>query len=346
MIANALAIAKDHENFVVDAPRPDSATMTSSSGHRQTFPEAVVSGVAERISALHIRDMYARPRPTISFEFFPPKNAEAEAELFDKTMPALKELGADFFSVTFGAGGGTRDATLRISERIRSRYGIESVCHLTCTGSTRETIAGILDEAKSLGLQNILALRGDPPKGQTTFTPTEGGFSYALDLIRFARPWGFSIGAACYPEGHVECTVNGERSKILDWDRAAAKVEAGADFLITQLFYDWSDFLAMEDYLRNKHGVRVPIIPGVLPFLGTAQIRRFTSLCGSTLSADIQRKLDAYINDDESVRQLGVEVCTEICRKALAHGVKGIHFYCLNRTRSCQEVFQNLGLRP
>jgi methylenetetrahydrofolate reductase (NADPH) len=292
--------------------------------------------------------MYARSRPTLSFEFFPPKNAEAEADLFDRTMPALKELGADFFSVTFGAGGGTRDATLRISEQIRRRYGIESVCHLTCTGSTREQIAAILDEAKSLGLENILALRGDPPKGQATFTPTAGGFRYATDLIRFAKPWGFNIGGACYPEGHVECNddATGRREKILDWDRTAAKVEAGADFLITQLFYDWNDFLEMEDYLRNRRKVRVPIIPGVLPFLGAAQIRRFTSLCGSRLSDELQRKLDQHIDDDESVRRLGVEVCTNICRKALDHGVKGIHFYCLNRTKSCQELFQNLGLVP
>ena len=146
------------------------------------------------------------------------------------------------------------------------------------------------------------------------------------------------IGAACYPEGHVE-----SRYKHQDWDYAAQKVEAGAEFLITQLFYDWSDFLDMEDYLRNKRNVKVPIVPGILPFLNAAQIKRFTSLCGSKLPTPVRLKIEHFAHDDESVRQLGVEVCTEICAKLLSR-VAGFHFYCLNRAGSSAEVLRNLGL--
>jgi methylenetetrahydrofolate reductase (NADPH) len=210
--------------------------------------------------------------------------------------------------------------------------------HLTCVGSTRDMLASVLDEAQQLGIENILCLRGDPPKGETVFRPVEGGFSHAIDLIRFVKGRGvFDVGGACYPEGHQEC-----EDKKLDWDRAAAKVEAGADFLITQLFYDWNDFLAMEDYLRNRRRLTVPIVPGVLPFLSTAQIKRFASLCGARLPEPLLHRLEAYAHDDESVRQYGVEVCTELCQKALDHGVAGIHFYCLNRVPSCQAIIRNL----
>jgi methylenetetrahydrofolate reductase (NADPH) len=288
---------------------------------------------------LLIRDFYQRQKLTISFEFFPPKSTEAEEDLFRETVPGLKPLGPSFISVTYGAGGGTRGTTLRIVDRIRRQHGVEAAHHLTCVGSTREMLSSILDETQALGVENLLALRGDPPRGQTEFTPVAGGFSYAVDLIRFIKSRnGFCVGAACYPEGHVECS-----DKRLDWDRAAAKVEAGADFLISQLFYDWRDFLDMEDYLRNKRQVKVPIIPGILPFLKTEQIKKFTKLCGSKLPPNLLRQLETFADDDESVRQLGVEVCTDLCRQALAHGVKGLHFYCLNRVASCREVIQNLG---
>ena len=290
---------------------------------------------------MRIPAMYTRPEPTISFEFFPPKNDEAEGALFRDTVPGLKRLNPAFISVTYGAGGGTRERSFRIVDRLRKHHGIEAMAHLTCVGASRADSAAILDEAQALGIENILALRGDPPKGQATFTPTAGGFGYAVDLIRFIRErGGFSIGAAGYPEGHFECP-----DKYLDWDRSAQKVEAGAEFLITQLFYDVNDFLAYEDYLRHKRHVKVPIVPGILPFLNAAQIKRFTSLCGSNLPDAVVRRMEA-LGDDESVRRLGVEVCTDLCRRLLDHGVPGIHFYCLNRVPSCTEVLQNLGLAP
>lgn len=289
---------------------------------------------------MRIPALYAQPAPTISFEFFPPKTDEAEQTLFLETVPALKSLEPAFISVTYGAGGGTRDRTLRMVKRIKRDFGIESMAHLTCVGSTREALGNVLDEAHTLGIDNILALRGDPPRGQTSFQPVEGGFSYAVELIRFVKERNhFAIGAACYPEGHVECP-----DKQLDWDRAAAKVDAGAEFLITQLFYDAGDFLAFEDYARNRRGVRVPIVPGVLPFLSAEQIKRFTSLCGARLSDELRRRIETYAHDDESVRRLGVEVCTDICRQLLDHGVPGIHLYCLNRATSCAEIVRNLGL--
>jgi methylenetetrahydrofolate reductase (NADPH) len=288
---------------------------------------------------LRIRDLYDRPTPTISFEFFPPKNEAAEAVLFTDTVPALKELNPSFISVTYGAGGSTRDTTTRVVQRLRDQCGIESMPHLTCVGSTQEMLGHFLDEILKLGFENVLALRGDPPKDQATFHAIAGGFANATDLIRFTRARSkICIGAACYPEGQVE-----GRWKHQDWDYAAEKVDAGADFLITQLFYDYSDFLDMEDYLRNKRNVKVPIVPGILPFLNAPQIKRFTSLCGAKLPAPIRAKIEQYGNDDESVRLYGVEVCTEICAKLMKR-VAGFHFYCLNRATSSAAVLRNLGL--
>lgn len=289
---------------------------------------------------MFIRDLYSSRPLTISFEFFPPKTTEAEATLFRETVPGLQKLHPGYISVTYGAGGGTRESTLRIVARLRAEFGIESLFHFTCVGSSRDTLAGILDQTQRLGIENILALRGDPPKGQTAFIPEPGGFSYAVDLIAFIKKrWSFCLGAACYPEGHVEC-----QDRKLDWDRAAAKVEAGADFLITQLFYDVRHFLDMEDYLRNKRNVKVPIIPGILPFLSAEQINRFTSLCGAQLPTTLQQRLAELAGDNEAVRQLGVEVCTDLCQKLIGHGVKGFHFYCLNRVPSTRAILHNLGL--
>lgn len=292
---------------------------------------------------MRIPNIYKTARgPVISFEFFPVKSDEAEEALFRDTVPVLARLRPAFISVTYGAGGGTRDRTLRIVGRLKRDFDIEAMAHVTCVGSTREMLGGVLDEADALGVDNILALRGDPPRGQTEFRPVEGGFSYAVDLIRFVRTRNrFAIGAAGYPEGHVECP-----DKKLDWDRTAAKVDAGAEFLITQLFYDTRDFYEFEDYLRNKHGVKVPIVPGLMPFLNAEQIKRITSMCGSKLPEKVRRKLEALGGDDDAVRQFGVEVVTELSRELLDHGVPGIHYYCLNRVPSCTEVLRNLALAP
>jgi methylenetetrahydrofolate reductase (NADPH) len=291
---------------------------------------------------LRIPVLYGRSEPTISFEFFPPKTDKDEADLFVDVVPALKQLGASYISVTYGAGGGTRDRTLRIVDRIRREFGVEAMSHVTCVGHTAEQMGGYLEEVRTLGHENLLALRGDPPRGQATFQPTAGGFSYAVDLIRFVKSrLQVAIGAACYPEGHVECS-----DKRLDWDRTVAKVEEGAEFLITQLFYDVRDFFEFEDYMKNKRGIRVPIVPGILPFINSGQIKRITSLCGARMPEAVTRRLDELAGDDEAVRRYGVEVATDICRKLLDAGVPGIHFYCLNRVPSSREILQNLGLAP
>jgi methylenetetrahydrofolate reductase (NADPH) len=287
---------------------------------------------------LGIPDFYAQPELTVSFEFFPPKTAEDEETLFRDTVPALKRLRPSYCSVTYGAGGGTKGTTLRIVNRLRREFGIEAMPHLTCAGSTRDMLRGVLDEAEELGIQNILALRGDPPRGQV-FQAASGGFAYAVDLIRFIKShYSFRVGAACYPEGHNECP-----DKRIDWDRTAAKVEAGAEFLISQLFYCVDDFLEFEDYLRAQHGVTVPIIPGVLPFQSTAQIKRFTALCGSKLPDALLARLEAHAHDDEAVRRIGVEVCSEICTRLIQHGVPGVHVYSLNRVASTKELLFQLG---
>jgi methylenetetrahydrofolate reductase (NADPH) len=289
---------------------------------------------------LGIPELYAQQKLTVSFEFFPPKTPEDEETLFRDTVPVLKGLNPSFISVTYGAGGGTRGTTLRVADRLRRDFGIEAMPHTTCSGSTCEMIVSLLDEIGALRFENVLALRGDPPKGATEFQPTAGGFAYAVDLVKFIKDKGypFHIGCACYPEGHVECG-----DKRLDWDRTVAKVEAGAEFLLSQLFYNVEDFLEFEDYLRNRRGVQVPIVPGILPFLSTKQIKRFTSLCGSKLSDHLLRRLEDLAHDDESVRQLGVEVCTDVCRRLIDHGVPGIHIYCLNRSASAAELLRNLG---
>ena len=289
---------------------------------------------------MRIPDLYAQDGPTISFEFFPPKSDEAERALLDQTVHALKRLGPAFISVTYGAGGSTRDRSLRIVQRLRVDHDIEAMAHVTCVGNTREMLSGVLDEAHALGIENILALRGDPPRGEAKFTAVAGGFSYASDLVRFVKNRNqFAVGAACYPEGHVECP-----DKFLDWDRTAGKVEAGAEFLLSQLFYDVDYFLEFEDYMRNRRGVQVPLVPGILPFLSTEQIKRFTTLCGAKLPEDLRRRLEFFADEHESVRQLGVEVCTDLCKRLLDHGVPGIHLYCLNRAASCTEILTNLGL--
>ncbi len=289
---------------------------------------------------MRIPALYAQAGPTISFEFFPPKSDEAEETLFRETVPALKRLGPSFISVTYGAGGGTRDRTLGVVSRLRRDFGIESMAHLTCVGSTQEMLGAVLDQAHCLEIENILALRGDPPKGQTSFQPVAGGFSYAVDLIRYVKSRNcFAVGAAGYPEGHIECN-----NKILDWDRTVAKVEAGAEFIITQLFYDTRDYFEFEDYLRNKRDVKVPIVPGIMPFLNAEQIKRITRLCGARMSEELHKRLQVLGSDDEAVRKLGVEVCTDICRQLLDSGAPGIHFYCLNRFPSCAEIMHNLGL--
>jgi len=291
-----------------------------------------------------IRDIFAAARaakrPVISFEFFPTKTEEGERVLLEKTIPTLMQLKPDFCSVTFGAGGSTRDKTLMIVDRIQRQHSLTAMAHLTCVNATKEEIRGYLTEASARGIKNILALRGDPPGGEGEFKMTEGGFEFSYQLVEFIRQTGgFSIGVAGFPEGHVAC----KEGKYVDWHRLKNKIEHGADFLITQLFFDNRDYLEFRDYL-TKLGVTAPLVPGIISILSTAQIKRFVALCGAGLPETLVTELEKRGDDDEAVTQFGIDYATNQCQELLRQGVPGIHFYTLNKARSTTAILKNLGL--
>jgi methylenetetrahydrofolate reductase (NADPH) len=291
-----------------------------------------------------IRDIYASKaalrKPVISFEFFSPKTDEGDRTLLQKTIPALKELKPDYCSVTYGAGGTTRDKTLMIVDRIQREHHLNAMAHLTCVGSTAEQLRGVLLEARALGIKNILALRGDPPAGNAEFTKTEGGFEYSYQLVSFIKEMGgFCIGTAGFPEGHIAC----KEGREVDWDRLKAKIDCGADFVLTQLFFDNDDYFRFRDHL-TKRGVTVPLCPGMLPILSASQVKRFTALCGAVLPSSLLQSLEKHVNDDEACAEFGIQYCTQQCEDLLRHGVPGLHFYTLNKARSTTRVLRNLGL--
>ena len=292
-----------------------------------------------------IRDIFAAGKqgnfPVISFEFFPPKTDEGDRALLERTLPALMALKPHFCSVTYGAGGSTRDKTLMIVDRIQRQHGLTAMAHLTCVNSTKEQLADVLAEARRLGITNILALRGDPPGGTGEFTKIEGGFEYSYELVRFIREvGGFSIGTAGFPEGHIACKAG----KDVDWRHLKNKIDHGADFVLTQLFFDNADYFEFRDFLQKKLDVKVPLCPGVLPILSTAQIKRFTTLCGAQIPSKMMERLEQLGDNDEAVTQFGIEHATRQCEELLRNGAPGIHFYTLNKTRSTTEIVKNLGL--
>lgn len=291
-----------------------------------------------------IRDIHHRKeqsgQPVVSFEFFPPKTEEGDRALLERTIPALMKLNPDYCSVTYGAGGSTRDKTLMIVDRIQKEHGLTAMMHLTCVGSTREQLRAALEEARAAGIKNILALRGDPPGGTGEWKPVEGGFEYSYQLVNFVRELGgFSIGTAGFPEGHIACT----EGKEVDWKRLKAKIDCGADFVITQLFFDNSDYFAFRDYLVGL-GVAVPLCPGVLPILSTAQLKRFTTICGASIPKELQKALERFGDDDAATTEFGIEFATRQCEQLLKAGVPGIHFYTLNKAHSTTRIVHNLGL--
>ena len=289
-----------------------------------------------------IRNIFAgRPmkRPIISFEFFPTKTDEGERTLLEKTIPALGQLHPDFCSVTYGAGGSTRDKTLMIVDRIQREHGLTTMAHLTCVNATVQQTREYLQQAGRLGIKNILALRGDPPGGGE-FVKTAGGFEYSYELVQCIRQiQDFSIGVAGFPEGHIAC----KEGKYVDWQRLKHKIDQGADFVITQLFFSNRDFFEFREFLTAQ-GVHVPLVPGIIPILSTAQIKRFVALCGADLPTPLLAELEKRGNDDEATTQLGIEYATKQCEELLREGVPGIHFYTLNKARSTTAIVKNLGL--
>jgi methylenetetrahydrofolate reductase (NADPH) len=293
----------------------------------------------------HIHDLHvaaqAAGKPAISIEFFPPKTDEGDRTLFEKTLPALLAIKPDYCSVTYGAGGTTRDKTLAVVERIQRDFDLTTMMHLTCVNATRSELAAVIADARARGVKNILALRGDPPTGASEWTATEGGFSYSRELVAYLREvGGFDIGTAGFPEGHI--AQRGGREA--DWGFLADKIRAGADFVITQLFFDNADFLRMRDHLEKRLGVDVPLIPGLLPVLARGQTKKFTALCGAALPEPFVARLDELGDDDAAVTQFGIEHCTKQCEELIREGVPGIHFYTLNRAHSTVRVVKNLGL--
>ncbi len=290
-----------------------------------------------------IRDIYAEKarlgRAVISFEFFPPKTDEGERKFLEKTVPALARLQPDYCSVTYGAGGSTRDKTLMIVDRVQREHQLPAVAHLTCVGSTRDQIREFADQARTLGIRTLLALRGDPPAGETEFRKPEGGFEFAAELVAFLKELGgFSVGVAGFPEGHIACREGRE----VDWQRLKAKIDAGSDFVLTQLFFDNRHYHRFRDSL-TRLGVTVPIVPGIIPIMSTSQIRKFTALCGAELPGPLRADLDR-LADDEAAAAYGIDYASRQCAELLQAGVPGIHFYTLNRARSTTQILANLGL--
>jgi methylenetetrahydrofolate reductase (NADH) len=301
---------------------------------------AQVGSAADRKSEIESANTPARRRPVISFEFFPPRTDEGQSNLLEKHIPALLQAKPDFCSVTYGAGGSTRDKTLMIVDRIQRQHGLTALAHLTCVNHTREQVRELLGSIRNLGCRNILALRGDPPEGGE-FIPTPGGFEFASQLVKFIRETGdFSIGVAGFPEGHMAC----KKGKHADWRHLQEKVDAGADFVLTQLFFDNADYFEFRDFVAGKLGVRVPLVPGIIPILSAAQITRFTQLCGAKIPPPLRIQLDKLGSDDAAAVEFGIAYATRQCEELLRAGAPGLHFYTLNKSYSTVQVLKNLGL--
>lgn len=301
---------------------------------------------------MRIAERLYLPSPCFSFEFFPPKTDAGVGTLF-QTLAELKELEPGFVSVTYGAGGSTQRMTTELVSRIRRDIGIEAMAHLTCVGHHRDELAAILDRLQAEGVENVLCLRGDPPRekdaqrGPLPFEAAPGGFRHSGELLRFAREgrregrWPFCLGGACYPEGHIECPSREE-----DLLHLAEKVEAGAEFLITQLFFDnafYFDFVQRAQQAR----IRVPIVPGIMPITNFEQIDRFTRMCGATIPMRLRLQLERHQHDPDAILQLGVAHATVQCMELLARGAPGIHFYTLNRSKATRMILSALrGMSP
>src|SRR5580704_14333839 len=291
-----------------------------------------------------IRDIYAAKmaarKPVISLEFFPPKTDEGDRALLEKQIPALLAARPDYCSVTYGAGGSTRDKTLQIVDRVQRQHGLPALAHLTCVNHTRAEVGTLLEKIRALGCKNILALRGDPPGGGE-FIPTPGGFEFSSQLVKFIREHGaFSTGVAGFPEGHIACRAG----KHADWRYLQEKVDAGADFVVTQLFFDNADYFEFRDHVAGKLGVTVPLVPGVISILSATQITKFTQLCGAKIPSALRTKLDALGTDDEAAMKFGIEYATRQCEELLRAGAPGLHFYTLNKAPATVQVLKNLGL--
>jgi methylenetetrahydrofolate reductase (NADPH) len=284
-----------------------------------------------------IRRRLLEPEPTYSFEFFPPKTDAGEHALW-QALRELEPLRPGFVSVTYGAGGSTRDRTVRVTRRIAEETTLTPMAHLTCVGSSRDDVVATLREYADAGIHSILALRGDPPGGPgQPFSVHPDGLRYAAELVELVRSVGsFEVGVAAFPEGHPEA-VDLDR----DADVLVAKARAGADFAITQFFFHAEDYLRLVERVRRR-GCDLPIVPGIMPVTNVSQIERFAALSGADFPQALAERLNAVADDPEAVRAIGVEVAIDLARRLLAEGAPGLHFYTLNRSTATREVYAAL----
>jgi methylenetetrahydrofolate reductase (NADPH) len=284
---------------------------------------------------------FARERgePVFSFEFFPPRSEDGERQLF-RTVEALRPLGPAFVSVTYGAGGSERARTVDLVTRLKRDLEVEPVAHVTCVESSRDEVARVLDAVAGAGIQNVLLLRGDPPRGERIFVPHPEGFRHASELVAWVRAqpgrWRFCVGAAAYPEGHVET-----RDLARDLAHLKAKVDAGTDFLVTQLLFENSHYFRFVERARAA-GIAVPVLPGVMPLTSVDQIERFTAMCGASIPPPLRAAMEVRRGDPESALQLGVAYASLQCADLLRRGAPGIHFYTLNRSPSTRAILAAL----
>jgi methylenetetrahydrofolate reductase (NADPH) len=280
-------------------------------------------------------------RPVFSFEFFPPKTEEGERTL-RATLEDLKAFEPDFVSVTYGAGGSTRSRTVDITKWIKQQLGVEAMAHLSCVGSSRHELRAILDDIGAAGIENVLALRGDPPRGETEWRPHPDGLHYSTELAALIRDhYAFCIGAACFPEVHPEAADMGSDLRFL-----RQKVDNGVSFLITNLFLDNELYFHFVEEARAA-GIDVPIIPGIMPITNAGQIKTMTGMCGASIPAGLLEALEWRADDADAVLQLGVAYATLQCAELLARGAPGIHFYTLNRSPATRAILSALNLlRP
>ena len=304
-------------------------------------PESLLSDFLETNTlgkAMKIKDFFRKETLVLSFEVFPPMREGSTAGLFT-TIDQLVMTEPDFISVTYGAGGSTQEMTFEIASRIKNHVGTEVLTHLTCVNAATEGITGILDHLGRENIKNILALRGDPPKGETSFTKCAGGFGYANELVEFIKARDdFSIGIAGYPEGHVECP---DLDK--DLDHLKRKVDAGADFIITQLFFDNDDFYRFRDRAVSR-GIPVPIVPGIFPIFNFKQIARIASLCGAAIPGPLFDRLSAVQDRSDEVAKYGVDHAFRQSRDLLDNGVPGLHFYSMNRSDHVTRIIRQLNI--
>jgi 5,10-methylenetetrahydrofolate reductase len=282
---------------------------------------------------MRLDDLFARKTRTLSFEFFPPRNERGWHTLED-TIDQLVPLGPDFVSVTYGAGGGTREKTREVVEHIARTTGVATMAHLTCVNATRAELRSLFDEYASHGIENLLALRGDPPKGQPRFIPTDGGCEYASDLIDLIREDGrFAILCAAFPEKHPDAV-----SREADWENLRRKFEKGACAAITQCFFDVTPYLEMREHLTQLLGREPRIIPGILPVIDWNALERFCTVCGASIPDSLRALLEPIREDRVEVRKRGMAFTIDFCRKLLEAGAPGLHLYALNRSTAAAEI--------